>query len=317
VPDAAAPLSTAERLAIATTVVGILHHADHVLRYDHSGWPLRSDVTPFRYSLLVYVLIAAIFLLREHRRTRAALAFVLFVFPTAAHVILETPLNQYDTWVHKPDVNLLHASSAALGATAVAITLLLSALALATFVAFFREASKPPAVQRAYRPGTRSFGSFPPHLQAALEAVVPSRDRDIEYRPCRVTLRDGSVHSCVYVVDAQRYIAYWGVWPDDDPAKSHVAVRDVVALAESPFRLPPRFADEIYRRGESAMGYTSFVLRFTDGTEQAYAGGNAIDFVPLPAGKTMADVAAVLPHHDRKGATLRVLHHEWCLFGDA
>lgn len=37
-------LSTAEKLALVTTGIGVLHHADHVLRVNHSGWPFRPEV---------------------------------------------------------------------------------------------------------------------------------------------------------------------------------------------------------------------------------------------------------------------------------
>jgi hypothetical protein len=43
--------------AYATTVFGILHHIDHIVRGTHSGWPFKSDVTPFTYSLLIYLLL--------------------------------------------------------------------------------------------------------------------------------------------------------------------------------------------------------------------------------------------------------------------
>jgi hypothetical protein len=33
------------------------HHADHVIRGNHIGWPLTEQPTPFTYSLLVYPLI--------------------------------------------------------------------------------------------------------------------------------------------------------------------------------------------------------------------------------------------------------------------
>ncbi len=41
----------------ATIVVGLVHHTDHVLRVDHSGWPFRSDVNPFTFSLLAYPIL--------------------------------------------------------------------------------------------------------------------------------------------------------------------------------------------------------------------------------------------------------------------
>ena len=42
---------------IAVTVFGMLHHVDHVVRGNHSGWPFREEVTPFTFSLLVYALL--------------------------------------------------------------------------------------------------------------------------------------------------------------------------------------------------------------------------------------------------------------------
>jgi hypothetical protein len=131
-------LSFAERLAVATTALAVLHHVDHVLRVDHSGWPFRPDVTPFTYSLLVYVLIAGLFLTRAWPRFRIALAGVLAAVPTLAHVFLETPVDQYRTWAARPDINLLAVSSPAVGAIAVVITILLSLFALAAFVALVR-----------------------------------------------------------------------------------------------------------------------------------------------------------------------------------
>ncbi|QIN81259.1 hypothetical protein GBA63_00465 [Rubrobacter tropicus] len=43
--------------ASAALVFSILHHADHVIRGSHSGWPFEAEVTPFTYSLLIYALI--------------------------------------------------------------------------------------------------------------------------------------------------------------------------------------------------------------------------------------------------------------------
>ena len=38
-------------------VFSFLHHADHVIRGSHSGWPFQAEVTPFTYSLVIYALI--------------------------------------------------------------------------------------------------------------------------------------------------------------------------------------------------------------------------------------------------------------------
>lgn len=45
-------------LAIFTTVFGIGHHVDHIIRGNHVGWPLTPEVTPFTYSLGFYPFIA-------------------------------------------------------------------------------------------------------------------------------------------------------------------------------------------------------------------------------------------------------------------
>jgi hypothetical protein len=46
-----------ETLLSIAIMLGLLHHIDHVLRFDHSGWPFRTQVTPFTFSLLAYPLL--------------------------------------------------------------------------------------------------------------------------------------------------------------------------------------------------------------------------------------------------------------------
>ncbi|CAN5325597.1 hypothetical protein BH24ACT19_BH24ACT19_18360 [soil metagenome] len=43
--------------AVAATAFSVLHHADHVTRGNHSGWPFEEAVTPFTFSLLIYAFI--------------------------------------------------------------------------------------------------------------------------------------------------------------------------------------------------------------------------------------------------------------------
>jgi hypothetical protein len=131
-------LTRGEKLAVVTTALALLHHLDHVLRVDHSGWPFREEVTPFTFSLLVYVAIAGVLFGRGWRRTRMTLAGVLALFPTLAHIFLETPLDQYRTWATRPDVNAAGVASPLLGAAAVLLTVLLSVFAVWTFIAFVR-----------------------------------------------------------------------------------------------------------------------------------------------------------------------------------
>ncbi|MDP8949763.1 MAG: hypothetical protein M3N00_05905 [Actinomycetota bacterium] len=44
-------------LGSLVTVFGVLHHLDHVVRGNHSGWPFIEEVTPFTFSLLIYALL--------------------------------------------------------------------------------------------------------------------------------------------------------------------------------------------------------------------------------------------------------------------
>ncbi len=43
--------------ATGTTIFAIMHHTDHVVRGNHSGWPFEEAVTPFTFSLLIYALL--------------------------------------------------------------------------------------------------------------------------------------------------------------------------------------------------------------------------------------------------------------------
>lgn len=54
-------------LGIAT-LMSLVHHADHVARGDHTGWPVIDQVTPFTYSLAVYPLIGVGLWLERSRR---------------------------------------------------------------------------------------------------------------------------------------------------------------------------------------------------------------------------------------------------------
>ena len=131
-------LTVAEKWALVATAIGFIHHIDHVLRFDHSGWPFRAGVNAFTYSLLIYPLIVVLLFARGRRRLRVTLAFLLFLFPTLAHIFIETPFMQYRTWASRPEVNLLGVSSPVLGTVAVVVTVLLSTVTFVMLIAFLR-----------------------------------------------------------------------------------------------------------------------------------------------------------------------------------
>jgi hypothetical protein len=153
-------------------------------------------------------------------------------------------------------------------------------------------------------------------LRDDLSAITPSRDGDLTYWPCAARMNDGTVLVCVYVVPEGPYIKHWGVYPQQDRGKSHISVADVDALAESPRRLPARFANKLYESGESGMGYTIFTVVFADGSRQAYGTGNAVDFIRYPEGKGQSDVVDVLPHEGRNAEPMRCPEYYWCLFSE-
>lgn len=44
-------------VVVVAMIFSVLHHADHVIRGNHSGWPFQEETTPFTFSLLIYALI--------------------------------------------------------------------------------------------------------------------------------------------------------------------------------------------------------------------------------------------------------------------
>jgi hypothetical protein len=157
---------------------------------------------------------------------------------------------------------------------------------------------------------------LPDKLREDLNAITPSRDSDIAYWPCAARMKDGAALVCVYVVPEGPYIKHWGIYPQQDRGKSYISIADVEALAESPRRLPARFANKLYRSGESGMGYTIFTVVFGDGSRQAYGCGNAVDFIRYPDGKGPGDVVDVLPHEGRNAEPASCPDHWWCLFSE-
>ena len=161
---------------------------------------------------------------------------------------------------------------------------------------------------------TGRYGPISSALLAKLERITPSRDGTTSYFPCLVRLRDGTVRERVYVMPAAEYLKKWGVFPEDDRAKRSVAIGDVADLQESPHRLPPDFANELYAHGESGMGYHTFRVRFRNGASRSYVTGDAVDFIPFPTGMTGADVVKVEPHGGRGDTATSGSQYAWCLY---
>ena len=142
-------LSMSEKVLLLAAALSVVHHVDHVLRTDHSGWPFLPQITPFTFSLLVYPLFLSVFLVKSKPWYRVFGTALLFLFATLSHTFLETPMNQYQTWAygsnfpeHIGQHNLLGYDSKVLGVCAVIVTVFLSLTLIAALLAFIRDARK-------------------------------------------------------------------------------------------------------------------------------------------------------------------------------
>ncbi len=142
-------LSRSEKFLLLAATFALLHHVDHVLRVDHSGWPFLPEVTPFTFSLVIYPIFLSVLLARSKPWYRVLGTSVLFLFSVFAHSFLETPMDQYRTWAYGSDFpghvgqhNLLGEDSQFLGVCAVVVTVLLSLTLLASLLAFLSEARR-------------------------------------------------------------------------------------------------------------------------------------------------------------------------------
>ena len=138
-------------MLLAVVALALLHHIDHVLRADNSGWPFTPDVTPFTISLVVYpIFLLDFLLLRERVWVRVGLVAILFVALLMVHAVFEPPAQQYGTWadgvssvphaVGRP--NLLGIASPALGVFSVVVSTALSLAVLAALILLVGEARR-------------------------------------------------------------------------------------------------------------------------------------------------------------------------------
>lgn len=156
---------------------------------------------------------------------------------------------------------------------------------------------------------------LPPHLADQLSRVPKSSDGYCEYAPCRVTLRSGDVLDRVYIVERAAFRRVWG------ETDATVRVDNIEQIEDSPFRLPARCANDLYRAGESGMGYTQFTARLRDGSTLPFVVGNAVDFPNWPPDTGPADVVDVQPHAGREifrdrapSPHERSAPYAWCLY---
>jgi hypothetical protein len=122
-------------LASSATVFSVLHHVDHVTRGNHSGWPFQAEVTPFTFSLLIYVLILPAIYLTA--RGHDVAGYHLFVAVTGL-VLLGTvhfaPTGVQESPTH--DIYMVYESPVAGTLALVILTGLITSVALLAITAF-------------------------------------------------------------------------------------------------------------------------------------------------------------------------------------
>lgn len=65
------------------TLLGAIHHLDHVIRGNHIGWPLVPEINAFTYSLAIYPLLAVSLYLTVTERVDARYWGGFFAFSAA------------------------------------------------------------------------------------------------------------------------------------------------------------------------------------------------------------------------------------------
>ena len=137
------------KLLLLALVLAVVHHADLVLRVDHSGWPFLPRASPFTYSLAVYPVFLVLLLARDKPWVRVVGTALLFLFATLAHLTVEPLRDKFHTWAYGSDLpghigqhNLLGFDSKFLGAASVVLAVLLSLVLFGALFCFVRDARR-------------------------------------------------------------------------------------------------------------------------------------------------------------------------------
>jgi hypothetical protein len=155
------------------------------------------------------------------------------------------------------------------------------------------------------------------NVMQEMQAVQPSElEPGTKLYPCAVRLLDGTTLNRVVLINSATARRLFG--PSGLAAVSErlrVPTELVASVAESPERLPARFANEIYREGETHYGIFTFTLVFSRWRRQRYLTGGFIDFPVFPGSYGPMDVKEVILRSgaDRASPAKEV---KWCVYGD-
>jgi hypothetical protein len=119
----------------SAAVFSVLHHVDHVVRGNHSGWPFQAEVTPFTFSLLIYVLILpAIYLTARGRDVAGYHLFVAVTGLALLGFVHFAPTGEQESPVH--DIYMAYESSIAGMLALMILAGLMTSVALLATIAF-------------------------------------------------------------------------------------------------------------------------------------------------------------------------------------
>lgn len=154
-PSKARRLDPVQAFILVIIPLGLLHHADHVGRADHSSWPFRPEVGPFTVTLLIYPVLVLVFLARRRPWVRVAGLGVVSLFTLLAHTMIEPPQQIYGTWANNLSTdallysvdrehmhNLFGIESPSLGVLATVLTAVLTVLLLVAWAVALRDARR-------------------------------------------------------------------------------------------------------------------------------------------------------------------------------
>jgi hypothetical protein len=117
-PDASA-YTRSDVLAWTSIGVGVLHHVDHVLRGNHSGFPFTAQVTVFTPTLLLYPLALGGLYFDAGPLYWVVFDSAALIGVVGVHLALEPPGHVYHPWVDRS--NLLGVRAPVLGGVALGI----------------------------------------------------------------------------------------------------------------------------------------------------------------------------------------------------
>jgi hypothetical protein len=148
-------LDLVQKLVLVAIALGLLHHADHVGRADHSSWPFRPEVGPFTFTLLIYPVLVLVLLARGPHWVRVVGLGVVALFTLLAHTLIEPPQQIYGTWANNLSTpaplytvdpehmhNLLNIQSPLLGVLATILSTVLTALLLVAWAVAIRDTGR-------------------------------------------------------------------------------------------------------------------------------------------------------------------------------